>query len=294
LILRGDFAVSYIIEFPELETQKFHIFVADSDACELHGHDFLEFTYVTKGTMEHTIGGERSVLTAGDYFIVDYGTEHFYRRLSAEPLEVVNLLFRPDFLEQMLAGRRGFEDVLNSYLLRFNYRTLRSSPTGKAFHDDGGLLKRIVQEAVEEYAQKQDGYMEYIRCLLVKLLIITMRKIGREEQAANVSDVVRDLTEHIRLNYANPLPITQLAIQHGYSVSYLSRKFSLEMGMGFSEYTQRVRIGQSCRLLESTDMPIGEIASTVGYDDQKFFNQVFRKVLGITPREFRKSVHTRS
>jgi len=151
-----------------------------------------------------------------------------------------------------------------------------------------------VQEAVEEYAQKQDGYMEYIRCLLVKLLIITMRKIGREEQAANVSDVVRDLTEHIRLNYANPLPITQLAIQHGYSVSYLSRKFSLEMGMGFSEYTQRVRIGQSCRLLESTDMPIGEIASTVGYDDQKFFNQVFRKVLGITPREFRKSVHTRS
>ena len=283
-----------IIEFPELALQKFHIFVASSDTCDLHGHDFLEFTYVTKGAMEHIIGGERSILSAGDYFIVDYGTEHAYRRVSQEPLEVVNLLFYPDFLEQMLAGRRGFEDVLNSYLLRFNYRTLRSSPTGKSIRDENGQLKAIVEEAVREYAQKQDGYMEYIRCLLLKLLIITVRKIGRAEQSANVSDVVRNLTEHIRLNYANPLPITHLARKYGYSVSYLSRKFSLEMGMGFLEYTQRVRVGQSCRLLESTDMPIGEIASAVGYDDQKFFNHVFRKVLGITPREFRKSVHARS
>lgn len=285
--------MSHIIQFPELARQKFHIFIADSDTCDLHGHDFLEFTYVTQGAMEHTIGGERSVLTTGDYFIVDYGTEHAYRRISREPLEVVNLLFLPDFLEQMLAGRRGFEDVLNSYLLRFNYRTLRSSPTGKIFRDESGQLKEIVQEAVKEYTQKQDGYMEYIRCLLVKLLIITMRKIGRAEQSANTSDVVRSLTEYVQKNFAHPLPITHLASQYGYSVSYLSRKFSMEMGMGFSEYTQRVRIGQSCRLLENTDMPIGEIASAVGYDDQKFFNQVFRKVLGITPREFRRTVHAK-
>ena len=285
--------MSYIMQFHELELQKFHIFDADADTSELHGHDFLEFTYVTRGAMEHTIGGECSTLTAGDYFIVDYGTEHAYRRISKEPLEVVNLLFRPDFLEQMLAGRRGFEDVLNSYLLRFNYRTLRSSPTGKSIRDENGQLKAIVQEAVWEYTQKQDGYMEYIRCLLVKLLIITMRKIGRAEQSVNTSDVVRELTEHIQVNYAHPLSITHLARQYGYSVSYLSRKFSIEVGMGFSEYTQRVRISQSCRMLESTDIPIGEIAAAVGYDDQKFFNQVFRKVLGITPREFRKSVHAK-
>ena len=75
-----------IFHFPEITEQKFHIYIAEDDMCCLHGHDFLEFTYVAEGTLEHYIQGERSVVCAGDYFIVDHGTVHSYRRISQQPL----------------------------------------------------------------------------------------------------------------------------------------------------------------------------------------------------------------
>ena len=58
--------------------------------------------------------------------------------------------------------------------------------------------------------------------------------------------------------------------------------------MSFSRYLQRIRVEQSCRLLETTDLRISEIAQTVGYGNVKFFNQVFRSALGTSPRQFRR------
>jgi YesN/AraC family two-component response regulator len=58
--------------------------------------------------------------------------------------------------------------------------------------------------------------------------------------------------------------------------------------MSFSRYLQRIRVEQSCRLLENTDLRISEIAPKVGYDNVKFFNQIFKNTLGISPRQFRQ------
>lgn len=277
-----------IFRFQEVTEQKFHIFIAQEDMCSLHGHDFLEFSYVSQGVLEHVLDGVSSTVRAGDYFIVDYGTVHSYRRISPEPLRVVNLLFYPDFMDQILSGRRSFEDAVNSYLIRFNSRTLRSSPTGRVFHDEDGKVAQLVEEAVAEYRDRQDGYIAYIRCLLIKLLILTMRKIGRVEEP-EASDPVRRAAEHLRQHYRDPMTVSQLAQEQGYSPAWLSRKFSAEMGMGFSEYLQRVRIGQCCRLLARTELPVPEIAALVGYEDQKYFNRLFRKLLNMSPREYRRS-----
>lgn len=277
------------IRFPSLAQHQFQVTVAEMDTAAMHGHDFLEFSYVTRGVMEHEIDGQRSILREGDYFIVDYGTQHAYRSLSDEPLQVVNMLFYPEFLERSLANCRYFEDVINSYLLRFSYRTLRSSPTGKTFHDDNDRIRPIVDEIVSEFRRKRYGYIEYIRCRFVEMLILTMRKIGKSEQALGKSEVVREITDYINENYAGTIRLSDMAEKYNYSVSYLSRKFSAEVGMGFSDYVQRIRIEQSCRLLEQSELRVGDIAEQVGYDNLKFFNQIFRNTLGVTPREFRRS-----
>jgi len=277
-----------ILRFPEIASQKFHIFIAQDDMCSLHGHDFLEFSYVAQGALEHVLDGVSSTVRAGDYFIVDYGTVHSYRRISPEPLRVVNLLFCPDFMDQILSGRQSFEDAVNSYLIRFSSRTLRASPTGRILHDEDGKVAQLVEEAVAEYQDRQDGYIAYIRCLLIKLLILTMRRIGRVEEP-EASDPVRRTAEHLRQHFRDPMTMSQLARELGYSPAWLSRKFSAEMGMGFSEYLQRVRIGQSCSLLARTELTVTEIAASVGYEDQKYFNQIFRKLLNMSPREYRRS-----
>ena len=275
--------------YPQLEAEHFHVLIADTRNVKRHGHDFLELSYILRGRMIHDIDGTQSELNAGDYFIVDYGTEHSYRKTSEEPLSVVNLLFYPEFLDRMLVGSRRFEDVVNSYLLRFRYETLRSSPTGKTFHDEDGRVGRIVETLVREYEGNAQGAVEYCRCLLVELLILTMRKIGSDGDRPPVSSTVQEIMAYVKEHYARELRLSRLAERYHYSLSGLSKKFTDEAGMGFSQYLQRIRIEQSCRLLESTELRISEVAARVGYTNVKFFNQIFKEALGTTPREYRKA-----
>ena len=273
--------------FRELAENKFHISVAYSGDCAMHGHDFLEFSYVKSGKIEHNIDGKTSIVNAGDYFIVDYGTLHEYKSISDEPTVVINLLFYPEFIDRTLAGYRSFEDVVNSYLVRFSYKTLKFSPTGKTFHDKDGKILEIVTKLTEEYVSKKYGYIEFIRCLFVEMLITTMRKIGKNERETGKSDVIIEITEYIKGHYMDKIRLSDMADKYNYSLSHMSRKFSEETGIGFSEYLQRIRIEQSCRMLENSDRKIGEIASLCGYENIKFFNKVFKDTLKLTPREFK-------
>ncbi|MBE7043722.1 MAG: helix-turn-helix transcriptional regulator [Ruminococcaceae bacterium] len=84
--------------------------------------------------------------------------------------------------------------------------------------------------------------------------------------------------------------MSQLAKEMNYSLPYLSRHFKEETGMTFSEYVQKVRIEESCRLLANTKKSVIEISQLVGYSDVKFFNQLFKKYKNMTPRSFRKII----
>ena len=274
--------------YRELSENKFHIVVSDTSYCAMHGHDFLEFTYVISGEMEHNVDGNYSTVKKGDYFIVDHGTMHEYKQTSKEQLRVINLLFFPEFVERTLAGYKSFEDVVNSYLLRFSYKSLSDSPTGKAFSDNKGLIQETLNRIMSEYKDKKYGYIEYIRCKLIEILIITMRKISRNEKQVGKSDVIIEITEYIKKHYTEKIKLSDMAKKYNYSLSYISKKFTEETGMNFSDYLQHIRIEQSCRLLENSDLRINEIASKVGYDNVKFFNRVFKDVLKLTPREFKK------
>lgn len=52
-------------------------------------------------------------------------------------------------------------------------------------------------------------------------------------------------------------------------------------------YCQRLRILESCRPLSGTELKISAAAHTVGYENLKFFNRLFRELLHMTPREYR-------
>ena len=271
----------------ELRKNKFTVYLASNSVIQLHGHDYLEFAYVLSGTMEHRIGEETYILYPGDYFIVDHGTKHQYRRLSQEPLRVMNLLFYPEFLERCLADCRSFRDVMNSYLVRFCYETLKVSPTEITFHDDTGRIRQIIKRIRSEYSGKDYGYLEYIRCLFVEALVLTLRKIENRDAPSQKSPVINEIMEHMQQHYAEKLQLADYAKQYHYSAAHLSRKFAQETGMSFLEQLQKLRIAQSCHLLTTTDQKVSQIAANVGYEDIKFFNLLFKQKLGMTPREFR-------
>ncbi len=271
-----------------LRQQGFCVSISNKRSCKMHGHEFLEFSYIESGRIAHTFGGEVEELRQGDYFIVDYGTAHRYQAIGDVPLKVINLLFFPGFVDRTLGERDSFEKVVNSYLIRFRYRSLNHSPAGIAFHDGDGSIYGILRRIIEEYTRAEVGYLEYIRCLIVEMLILIMRGIGGKDENARTSPVIADITAHIKKHYTQRLRLSDFATAYNYSLSHLSKKFTEETGSSFIEYLQHIRIEQSCKLLESDTRSVGAIAEAVGYSDLKFFNKVFKETLGVTPREFRK------
>ena len=277
-----------MINYSEVIENRFHVYPSYSKVIASHGHDFIEFAYIAQGSMEHKVNnGEVEIASTGDYYIVDYDSVHSYRQISDERLVVINFLFYPDFIERILTGFKTFDDILNTYSLRFSYKNLNSSPTGKIFHDEDTRVGDIVNEIVLEYEEKNYGCFEYIRCKLIEILIITLRKVGGGEPKPDYSAIVNEMITYAKKNYNEKIKLGEIADKYNYSISSISKKFKEETGEGFSKYVQRIRIEKSCHLLATTNLTIKDIARTVGYDDIKFFRDTFKESLKISPREFR-------
>lgn len=279
--------LSYTDSKINLKNNHFSIFNSYAPNVREHGHKFLEFAYVRSGVMEHFINGSLQILRPGDYYIIDRGFKHYYNQVGDDRLIVCNILFYPSFLDHNLVGLDHFDDIMNSYLLRFCYRNLKDSPAGVVFHDHDGKILKLLDSLYEEYKLQKEGYLEYVRCLFVEILIHTMRKIGSKHTPEQKSEAISAITDYVSVHYKENIQLQDLSRKVGYSMSYISKKFRAEIGMSFMEYLQKIRIEQSCRLLETTDMKVSDIATAVGYENVKFFNQVFRRRLNISPREFR-------
>lgn len=94
---------------------------------------------------------------------------------------------------------------------------------------------------------------------------------------------------YIGENFAeSTFSLASVAEEFGMNASYLSRKFKREVGVGFGEYVQTVRLESAQRLLRETDRPVSEAAEFVGYHSASAFKSVFNKTAGMSPAVYRR------
>ncbi len=82
--------------------------------------------------------------------------------------------------------------------------------------------------------------------------------------------------------------LEELAERLGYSTSYAGTYVKEIMGESFSSLLQKERCALAAKLLSGTDMSIGEIIRTTGYENESFFREKFRGIYGKSPLEYRK------
>jgi two-component system, response regulator YesN len=83
------------------------------------------------------------------------------------------------------------------------------------------------------------------------------------------------------------LSLEKLANRFFLSREHISRKFKQQTGMPLSKYIMNLRIDQAKSWLSETDESILSISLMLGYQDEKYFSKLFKKVVGITPFEYR-------
>lgn len=256
---------------------------ADSQETGLHGHEFLELTYVARGSAEHQLGAAVMKLHAGDYFLVDLGSLHSYH--GGQGLEVINCLFTPDYVDRALVHCPSLSTLLSTGMRQFGAPAV--SPADRVFHDEDGHILALMEAMEQEYARRDAGYLEMIRCHLIEILVRTIRSVAAGSDTARRHPAVAAAVDALRGAYARPFSLARLSKQLGYTPQYLSRLFHQEMGQSLSAYLQRLRVEASCQLLLSTRESVCAIAQAVGYTDLKHFTAVFRRHTGMTPRAFR-------
>ncbi|AEE17937.1 response regulator transcription factor [Treponema brennaborense] len=108
---------------------------------------------------------------------------------------------------------------------------------------------------------------------------------GRESVSArNVEKAI----ELIRTRYIGGITIEQAAETLGISAGHLSRSFKSETGYTFVDYLTFFRIKKAAELLQDANAKIYEVADMVGYGDARYFSQIFKRLTGLTPKEFQE------
>jgi two-component system response regulator YesN len=87
--------------------------------------------------------------------------------------------------------------------------------------------------------------------------------------------------------YAEDISLQSVASRINVNSSYLSRVFKQEAGDNFIRFLTKVRIDKAKFFLDSKHLKVYEVAEKVGYLNYTYFSKIFKKVVGVTPEEYR-------
>jgi len=120
---------------------------------------------------------------------------------------------------------------------------------------------------------------------MLKLLLSEIPKINKKDSFAE--EIKKYLLEH-----RNEIINSQVLCRHfGCSRSYISRKFNSYTGKTIPQYLTMLRINDAKILLKSSNLSVTQIALSVGYDDSNYFSGIFKKEVGVSPKEYRNKNH---
>lgn len=163
--------------------------------------------------------------------------------------------------------------------------------TGIRFLAERGIdINPFVSQYDEQILRKDvSSYLNYSERL--KALIRFYNRII-DQVLANESgdsyDLAQLIAEYVNENYDEDLYLEKIADEMGVSVKYVSRVFKEKMGINLTDYINSVRVEKVKELLVETDMLIRDIGPKVGIYSRTTFVRTFKKVVGITPSEYRQ------
>lgn len=101
-------------------------------------------------------------------------------------------------------------------------------------------------------------------------------------------ELVKKAQKYVEDHLDQPLRVNDVADALFLSSNYLSRLFKSKCGVSLKQYIVNRKMESAQLLLKTTSLPIGTIASKMGYDNFSHFSQVYRKTMGVSPTEERK------
>lgn len=243
-------------------------------ASTVHYHNEYELYYLLDGQTTYFIEDKIFSIEKGNFVFIPKGIPHRTDQLSSRYNERLLL----NFGEEMI-----YEKTRPLLALL--------SETSVIHIPDAHIpeLEALFLKIESEYHENAPGKEALLEVYIHELLILLCRyRIQPELSIPKADQMVYDVSEYIRQNYAQDITLAQLSNQFWINESHLSRKFKQVTGIGVNQYITYVRISNAERLLRQTNLSVTEIAGKCGFNDSGYFSAVFKKHNGETPLSFRK------
>lgn len=202
--------------------------------------------------------------------VYDGVLEYQYKR-AWEPVErFLNLLQGPGQQNNLYSG------------LQKIFLSISQGCQNRAEADSEQDMRKILFNLDSNYMY-QFRSLDEIRIYIQEILDEVCRKSER-----NVS-LVGQIKEYVEEHYQEEITLNIIAQEQFFmNPSYLSRIFKETTGMAFSKYLTEVRMTHAKSLLKNTRFRVNDIAGYVGYNDVSYFIQTFKKLMGMTPEQYRQ------
>lgn len=180
-------------------------------------------------------------------------------------------------------------EILNSIREYKNYTLAFNTLMRKAVEAAGvhplhlDLYSRQNAKQIEEITLKEQCYAMLMQMIHgYCLLINTYRR-------PNYSHLIQRIITYVNTDLASDLSLKSMSERLSVNASYLSALFKKEVGIPLTDYVNRQRIDQAKKLLVITDLPSRMIAQECGINDVYYFNRLFKKITGYTPKIYREN-----
>lgn len=252
----------------------YHIVLNESYA--LHGHNFYELEIVTEGGCRECVNGEYVEVSAGDVYILTPNDYHNY--------------ILPESGGQVKIHSIRLYFSLVSDHVRECLSRIKSVLIPKVDNESFRIISSMAEQANEKL-KSTNPFMIAAAEYMLDSIICMLTGMENTFSAAKINDksYISLLLKYVSENYREDIDLADAAEKLAISKGYLSSLINSYFGRGFPEILNDYRIRQvTCELL-STNKSVTDICYDAGYQDCAHFSRVFKRCIGMTPTQFRKS-----
>ncbi|HZH58116.1 MAG TPA: response regulator [Metabacillus sp.] len=174
--------------------------------------------------------------------------------------------------EQVRLWEGQFEILRKNWLKEYNTNEDVTFYKGTNYWDGKGLF------SFEKF--KEEKRKEFYE------LIHLLNDVRYKKETSSIQEI----EAFLRKNYEKDITLQEIAERFFLSREYISRKFKQEYHETLTNYLTKIRIEKAKELLENPHLKVYEISYKVGYQNEKYFSKVFKKLVGLTPNEYRVQV----
>jgi AraC-like DNA-binding protein len=255
----------------------------------LNRHEFFEIIYVYSGRIQ--IQARDRILPAKGGDLVVIGSNLYHRVLHKADVgaKIVSMNFQPEIIR---AGKAAGEEehYLSPFLCQDSQFPHVISTPHKLSREVFDLILKIYRELPASALLNRMAVRTYLNMVLFLLLKHYASYLGSHEIVDQERRMKRlqPAFELLEKNFSQPIDVEDAARACAMSSSHFMRFFKTTVGQTFCTYLTSFRIARAQHMLSNNEVPIAEISQSVGFCSQSYFGEVFRTLVGITPRAYRQ------